>query len=42
MVMKMTKRVDAMTDLTPHVIEQLQIQNYGIGGHYDVSFYRTS
>lgn len=29
------KRVEAMTGLTTETAEELQVVNYGVGGHYD-------
>lgn len=34
-VEKVAKRVEAMTGLTTETAEELQVVNYGVGGHYD-------
>lgn len=34
-VANVAKRVEAMTGLTTETAEELQVVNYGVGGHYD-------
>ena len=34
----MSRRVGAVTGLDMHEAEQLQVVNYGIGGHYEPHF----
>lgn len=34
-VENVAKRVEAMTGLTTETAEELQVVNYGVGGHYD-------
>lgn len=36
MLPKIGKRVEDMTSLTVSTAEELQVVNYGIGGHYEV------
>lgn len=35
---RVNKRIDLMTNLEMETAEELQIANYGIGGHYDPHF----
>lgn len=35
MVATVAKRVEVMTGLTTETAEELQVVNYGVGGHYD-------
>ncbi|VDO89614.1 unnamed protein product [Heligmosomoides polygyrus] len=37
-VERVNKRIDMMTNLDQDTAEELQVQNYGIGGHYDPHF----
>ena len=39
---KISDRVEDMINLKPHIIEQIQVQNYGIGGHYNVLIFNCS
>jgi prolyl 4-hydroxylase len=34
-VANVAKRVEVMTGLTTETAEELQVVNYGVGGHYD-------
>ncbi|VDO89613.1 unnamed protein product [Heligmosomoides polygyrus] len=35
---RINKRIDMMTNLNQDTAEELQVQNYGVGGHYDPHF----
>ncbi|EPB69386.1 oxidoreductase, 2OG-Fe(II) oxygenase family protein [Ancylostoma ceylanicum] len=37
-VERINKRIDMMTNLEMETAEELQVQNYGVGGHYDPHF----
>lgn len=37
-VQKISKRVEDLTGLTVTTAEELQVVNYGIGGHYEPHF----
>lgn len=38
MIDRVNKRIEQMTNLDMDTAEELQIANYGIGGHYDPHF----